>query len=283
MAKSRTPKGVPSGGQFSAEQHEEADVNLDKTPELCPQCGGDNSDGGGNDGLCGGCLSDEYDDDDAQAQAAELLVRVSDDAPSPALRQFPETGVITPGGVVAWRDAYNEWGRAGLEDSAPAAFEKIGEVLTHMERRASESGIATDHETFLTASEMQPESLQELADMWDSYSVVCNTEGPMRPDDWVYRHGKEFGAFRVPAPPVGTEVDEARARSLPGFTELTATFAHYPEKSFRVMARDGARWGADPDNVKMARRFTNLDTGMEVFVGGDDGAHILTATVTKHG
>jgi len=62
----------------------------------------------------------------------------------------------------------------------------------------------------------------------------------------------------------GDHIDWQVARALPSYTEVDAEFTVMPGRTFRLMARDLPR-GDEP----VERRFTNLDTGWEVFVPPD--------------
>ncbi|MDA8359046.1 MAG: hypothetical protein M0Z95_22720 [Actinomycetota bacterium] len=79
-------------------------------------------------------------------------------------------------------------------------------------------------------------------------------------------------------PPVGTEINVAEARALPSYTEVAATFDVTGDREFRLLARDLPRWSNEDQpgrgsDAGISRRFTNLDTGSEVFVGGGDGVN----------
>ncbi len=93
------------------------------------------------------------------------------------------------------------------------------------------------------------------------------------------REWYENGEF-VP-PPVGTEIDVAEARALPSYVEVMATFDSTGDREFRLMARDLPRYSDDEHSTdaRIARRFTNLDTGFEVFVGGENSMNSDVATV----
>jgi hypothetical protein len=89
-------------------------------------------------------------------------------------------------------------------------------------------------------------------------------------------------------PPIGTEISPSEARALPSYTEVMVTFDTTPDREFRLMARDLPRWtflgvGAGSDretrDSHLPRRFTNLDTGFEVFLGGDEGMNSVESTV----
>jgi len=71
-------------------------------------------------------------------------------------------------------------------------------------------------------------------------------------------------AHRASRAAVGDEVDHRVARALPSYTEVEAEFSAMPGRTFRLMARDMPRIGSD-----WHRRFTNLDTGTEVFLTAD--------------
>ena len=60
-----------------------------------------------------------------------------------------------------------------------------------------------------------------------------------------------------------TVADELR--SLPNHTIVTATLDAFPDRQFRLMARDLPRSPDDPND----RRFTNLDAGSEWFIRQD--------------
>ena len=103
--------------------------------------------------------------------------------------------------------------------------------------------------------------------------------GPGRIREWF-----KDGEF-VP-PPIGTEINIAEARALPSYVEVMATFEPTGDREFRLMARDMPRYTSSehPTDSRVARRFTNLDTGFEVFVGGEDGQTNLTKIrVVSHG
>jgi hypothetical protein len=63
---------------------------------------------------------------------------------------------------------------------------------------------------------------------------------------------------------VGDEVSWEVARALPVHTEVSAEFSATPGRHYRLMARDLPQIGTKQD-----RRFTNLDTGFEVFLPAD--------------
>jgi len=65
------------------------------------------------------------------------------------------------------------------------------------------------------------------------------------------------------SPPVGTELTVNEARALVGYTEVIVTMDVTEDREFRMLARDMPQ---DPDS-DVGRRFTNLDTGFEVFFG----------------
>jgi hypothetical protein len=81
-----------------------------------------------------------------------------------------------------------------------------------------------------------------------------------------------------------------------------ATFDVTDDREFRLMARDLPRFTGPPpgsdyrldrrprDDSHLSRRFTNLTTGSEVFLGGDDGmnspsstVHLTSIRVSAHG
>jgi hypothetical protein len=62
----------------------------------------------------------------------------------------------------------------------------------------------------------------------------------------------------------GDHIDWQVARALPTYTKVAAEFTVMPGRTFRLMARDLPR-GYEP----VERRFTNLDTGTEVFLPPD--------------
>ena len=93
------------------------------------------------------------------------------------------------------------------------------------------------------------------------------------------REWYEDGEF-VP-PPIGTEIDVNEARALPSYTEVMATFDATGDREFRLMARDLPRYSdaEHPTDSHLSRRFTNLDTGNEVFLGGNGGMNSTSSTV----
>jgi len=64
---------------------------------------------------------------------------------------------------------------------------------------------------------------------------------------------------------VGDVIDWQLARALRSYTEVEAIFTSVPDRTFRLMARDLPRGNGD----SVERRFTNLDTGSEVFLASD--------------
>lgn len=82
-------------------------------------------------------------------------------------------------------------------------------------------------------------------------------------------------------PPIGTEITVNEARALPSYVEVMATFDATGDKEFRLMARDLPRYSDDEhdSDSRIARRFTNLDTGFEVFLGGLTGMNSPEGTV----
>lgn len=184
------------------------------------------------------------------------------DAIPDSIGRYAFSGEVTPGGFEAWK---------GLRNEVPGTseWEGVEDVLDAMGREAEVDGIALDRDSFLKLSGLNPSSEVELDAMWESYRSAAESDPDARVDGWVYRHGREFGAWKVPAPPLGTHIDEKRARSLPPHTIIEANFPDLPGTTrHRLMARDQPKWGSDFDG--QARRFTDLTNGTEVFVGGND-------------
>lgn len=248
-ASNRQPKGVPVGGQFATQTHSEVDISLD------PANWGDGEELG-------------VPDDWEAADIARDWYSGGD-----ATMQFQSTGTVTPDGVDAWRRTAAE-----TDDPDPAR------LVQYLEQKAAEDGIALDNEQFMKSLNAYSVTMEDLEAMWDDYRSECNRKGSMRPDEWAYLRGEEFDVANPPAPPVGTMIDTDRARALPSYTEVEAEFTHMEGRKFRLMARDMARYGRR--NRHLSRRFTNLDTGTEVFVGGDDAPRgeppFTSIRISKH-
>ena len=250
-AQPRQPHGVSTGGQYTTKTHAEADITLDQ------------ANWGDDEGL------DVPDDFEAADIAADWY------SGGDATMQFQSTGTITPDGVDDWRRTAAE-----TDDPDPAR------LVAYMEQKATEDGVALDNEQFLRSLGAYDVSYEDLETMWDDYRAECNNHrGPMRPDEWAYNRGEQFDIANPPAPPVGTMIDTDRARSLPSYTEVEVEFTHIEGKTYRLMARDMARYGRR--NRHLSRRFTNLDSGTEVFIGGDDAPRgeppFTSIRVSKHG
>jgi hypothetical protein len=88
-------------------------------------------------------------------------------------------------------------------------------------------------------------------------------------------------------PPIGTKITVAEARALPSYVEVMAAFESTGDREFRLMARDLPLHSDDDEyatDARRSRRFTNLDTGFEVFLGGEDGQTSPTRIrVVSHG
>lgn len=245
----RQPAGVPTGGQFATKSHAEVDISLD------PANWGDGEDLS---------VPEPWEASDI----AKDWYSGGD-----ATMQFTSTGAITPDGVDAWRRTAAE-----TDDPDPAR------LVAYLEAEALKDGIALDDEQFLKALNAYDVSYEDLETMWDDYRDQCNKTGSMRPDEWAYLRGEEFDIANPPAPPVGTMIDTDRARALPSYTEVEVEFAHIEGKTYRLMARDMARYGRR--NRHLSRRFTNLDSGTEVFIGGDDAPRgeppFTSIRISKH-
>lgn len=105
-------------------------------------------------------------------------------------------------------------------------------------------------------------SVEDLSDE-QLRSVAADALGDDRLSDTYHRVlDSAVRRARESRPPV---LDHVAARRLPSYTEVSAEFSVIPGRRFRLMAR-GMPAGPGDSNP---RRFTNLDTGTEVFVPAD--------------
>lgn len=137
-----------------------------------------------------------------------------------------------------------------------------------------------DEASAVQASQRAAESGRKAADeAWTTDAIDVPKTPAIRFGPGGIREWYEDGEF-VP-PPIGTEIDVNEARALPSYTEVMATFDATGDREFRLMARGLPRYSdaEHPTDSRLSRRFTNLDTGFEVFVGGEDGMNSLSSTV----
>lgn len=258
----RQPKGTPVGGQFAEGRNPEGGDLPVKEIRVVDHSNSTNPNGyqlfdGDTPGarLCDGCAKERLSLEQLQGPNVSPLGNLSGDTDSPSHCDFCEALIyepLTPDGVEYVRDAVeNNEGRP--------------EVLAAWR-------------------EAYPYIFEEE----DSPTVVNSLDvrtGPGGIREWF--KNDEF----IP-PPIGTEITVAEARALPSYVEVMATFDTTGDKEFRLMARDLPRYSDDEheSDSRIARRFTNLDTGFEVFVGGltglnsPEGAVNLTKIrVSSHG
>lgn len=278
MTQPRRPAGTPTGGQFAGTIHDESDVALEKMPTA-----GDLADYLNNFDADDPVSLDDIEmffDHIAESRSADAgppvdiaasidLIQTAEVAAgrgeaAMAVLRFAQHEQVDPAGYKAWR----EWQSQGAHTDEFA--EQLDQVLDQMEEQAYSSGVALTEESFHRDAELIPESPEQADAWWADYCATCAASGPIRPDEWVFQRGEVLGLVHVPAPPVGTVIDEERARSLPAHTVVEANFAgpNGGIRRFRFMARDMPRWGRRDKHL--SRRFTNLDLGTEAFVGGDD-------------
>ena len=252
MTQPRQPKGTPTGGQFAPGQHSEPDAELE--------------------------LVDEATETETSMREEAADWASGEDATI----QYATTGAVTPDGAAAWQALWTDREQNGEFD------DDLEGLVAHIVAKGNAEGTALDQQDFIHAISPNNPLMPEDADaLWDDYRDHCNTHGPMRPDDWAFQRGEAVGLHHAPPPPIGTHIGPDRARSLPSYTELMVRFENIPDREFHIMARGIPQWHSGDRG--RSRRFTNLDTGSEVFIGGSDSPHgygrfdtFIDAYVIKH-
>jgi len=138
----------------------------------------------------------------------------------------------------------------------------------------------SSEESAVQASARAAESGRKAAEeAWTSDALDAPETPDIRVGPGGIREWYKDGEF-VP-PPIGTEIDVNEARALPSYVEVMATFDTTGDREFRLMARDLPRYSDEehPTDSRISRRFTNLDTGFEVFLGGENGVNSPSGTV----
>lgn len=238
MNQPRQPKGTPTGGQFSALGRQEAVGHLLVTEPS-------------NDDLA-----------DLGRRAQEWF----DHPPSlywKALQADLDAGRITPEVVENWRDYAKDMTERKVPRFSPERAAELTALVDDIESAARQRGLALSQDEFIEMADWNPPSIEDYDALWDAY----RSSGE-RPDEFCYQHIGDWGIQHYPCPPVGTVIDNDRARTLPAYTIIEARFDHASDRVSRLMARDMPRWGER--DAHLHRRFTNLDSGTEVFVGGND-------------
>lgn len=278
MSQSPKPKGTPVGGQFDGKSNPESDAEL-QIDEIEP--------------ALLGVMADMYDKSRAAGRSHEDALEDARYETELDYRDIPHGSshdqvmdVRRAGGDL---DRYTFLMKRGyshdeaIAESLPTGparpimtASQVGEVMDQLQRDTSVLTPDFDRST-LDAALDAGVVINTTHDMvgathfallakcragqisWADFKRVDPYED-LEPDEVDLRDI----AHRASRAAVGDEVDHRVARALPNYTEVEAEFSVMPGRTFRLMARDIPRIGSD-----WHRRFTNLDTGTEVFLAAD--------------
>jgi len=177
----------------------------------------------------------------SKSQPAPGFALDADDSPGQAtIDGRPVEPVVEVQGDGGRTESYRRDGDPyGPDDDAKVSFSPEA-IRQHFEEMGASTADLSDEQLRSVAEDA-------LGDyrLWDTYHRVL---------DSAIRRERE-----------GRTGDHVWARALPNYTEVSAEFSSIPGRRFRLMARGMPAGPGDSGQ----RRFTNLDTGMELFVPAD--------------
>jgi len=273
---SRQPKGQPTGGQFSGKSNPEANTELVDTSFDGPYTTIiDSKTIGPWDYSIG------FGTDDAGGRHYHVRNEKYESGWRFEIAKNGQTAVAEPFGP-RWQDA--EW-----RDKGDADIREIVNTLEpdirFVELRGDTYVIRgpahpVDPETYEKRPSHMVTNGQGGSRVWlanDDLNVIHRESGPA----FIHSDGTREWVENdeMVSPPLGTELTPDEARAVVSYTEVNATFDATGDREFTLMARDMPRSKRLPGDARIPRRFTNLSTGFEIFIGGTNGMNTESATV----